>query len=66
MSVDVLFPVGNFTPPPTRMFQLRPDEGLTSATRASVVMSPMPCAFSLARAAGPPARGEGMPHEAST
>ena len=30
-----------------------------------MVMSPMPWAFSFARAAGPPVRGEGMPHEAS-
>ncbi|MBI2187395.1 MAG: hypothetical protein HYU37_09810 [Acidobacteria bacterium] len=34
--------------------------------RASAVTSPMPRAFPFARAAGPPDRGDGMPHEAST
>src|SRR5829696_7823008 len=66
-SVASLLPVGIFTPPPTMMFQLRVDvAGLNIATRASAVMSPSPCAFSLARASGPPARGDGMPHDAST
>jgi hypothetical protein len=65
-SVAPLSPVGNFTPPPTIRFQLRPLAGSTTAKRASDVMSPRPRAFSLARAAGPPARGDGMPHDAST
>jgi hypothetical protein len=60
-----LWPVGNFTPPPRLTFQERCDEGESSETRANVVMSPRPRAFSFARVAGPPARGDGMPHDAS-
>src|SRR5688500_9257933 len=65
-SVASLLPVGIFTPPPTMRFQLRVEvDGLNIATRASVLISPRPRAFSFARAAGPPARGDGMPHDDS-